>query len=676
MSRQGIRKKIKKEADQLLRKLLSAENISDRENMPTTSSISVSNICDEMVQKNKELSACEIDANSKTNAACSILSDIATSGQKETNTVFDELVQKNKDALHTDSSLRQFLSEWSIKYAISGEAMNELLKKLKSYDTSLPVDVRTLRDTPKNTSIIEMGKGTYFHYGLENCLTDFMYQTEISDDTLNLKLNFGIDGLPLFKSSKKCLWPIMLSISQYESVFLVGVYINVDINQSIDKYSKPNDPNIFLKYLVEDLKNLMENGFIFKNKMYTIDIGHFVCDAPARAFVLNVKSHSGFYCCTKCCQKGEYFERRITFPECSVELRTDESFKNRTQKEHHTKIEPGILESINICCVSQFTLDYMHIVCLGVTKHMLKLWTKKKGKDFSLNSDQILAISKGNVKLSKQFCAEFNRVPRTLDELDRWKASEYRSFLLYTSIIVLKNVLHDSVYTHFCKLHIGLRILCDKNLCSRFNYQAECLLKEYIAEVPSIYGQENLSYNMHSLSHLAEEVVKNGCLDNFSAFKFENFLYKLKKTVKKGSNILAQISNRVVEQSICLQASSKVNFSPILKGKANDNFYTSLKTRKETYSIKEPNNFVEFNGTPHIIRKIYKNSNDILFTCNEVINIDHFFNLEQNLSQSLGIFKSEQYTYSDVDIELAVFCIKRKYVRFQFENLSVFVPLL
>lgn len=120
-------------------------------------------------------------------------------------------------------------------------------------------------------------------------------------------------------------------------------------------------------------------GFWFQGKKYEIEIGHFVCDAPARAFLLNVKSHSGFYCCTKCTQKGEYFQRRITFPDTSAEQRSDQSFKNRTQPEHHTKMNPLILESVGVGCVSQFPLDYMHVVCLGVTKHILKIWTKKRG---------------------------------------------------------------------------------------------------------------------------------------------------------------------------------------------------------------------------------------------------------------------------------------------------------
>lgn len=229
----------------------------------------------------------------------------------------------------------------------------------------------------------------------------------------------------------------MVSIANYLSVFVVGVYVTVDSNNLTDKFSKPHDPNEFLNYLITDLKYYKESGFVFKNTQFEIEVGHFVCDAPARAFLLNVKSHSGFYCCTKCNQKGDYYKKRITFPPCDAALRTNDSFKNREQKEHHTKQELLLLESINIGCVTQFPLDYMHVVCLGVTKQMLK----KRGEDFSLTNNQISMLSDNNIALYKQFCSEFNRVPRTLDELDRWKATEFRSFLLYSGIVVLKDVL-------------------------------------------------------------------------------------------------------------------------------------------------------------------------------------------------------------------------------------------
>ncbi|KAI8114813.1 hypothetical protein CVS40_12868 [Lucilia cuprina] len=404
ISRQALRKNAKRKAQQLLKKLLGTNHENANANLSQESIPSCSSTNERSIENIDEILLIGNDTNENVN-----------------------VIEK------TDNDLRKFICEWSVKYGICVEAMNELLKKLREFDNTLPLDIRTIRGTPRKTEIIEMGKGSYFHYGLENCLTDFLYENELSDDITDLTINFGIDGLPLFKSSKKCLWPIMIN----------------------------------------DLSNFLEFGFIFQNKTYNINIGNFICDGPARAFLLNNKSYSGFYCCTKCDQKGEYFKRRITFPLCPAEPRTDESFKTRVQKEHHTKLETLDLETFGVGCVSKFPLDYMHVFCLGVTRQVLKLWTKQKGNTFTLDKDKILAISNGNIKLYKQFCSDFNRVPRTLDELDRWKATEYRSFLLYSSIVILRNILSDCVYNHFCKLHIAIRILCNDKLCQQCNSKAD-----------------------------------------------------------------------------------------------------------------------------------------------------------------------------------------------------------
>lgn len=136
-----------------------------------------------------------------------------------------------------------------------------------------------------------------------------------------------------------------------------------------------------------------------------------------------------------------------------------------------------------------------------VMKNLLKVLAKIKIREFRLNADQTATISSQNVP--NYF--EYNRVPGTIDELVRWKASG----LLYCSIVVLKNVVSDSVYNHIIKLLISIQILCDKRMCIKFGKDAERLLIEFIFELSSIYGQAHLTYNAHPLSliHLSNDVL-------------------------------------------------------------------------------------------------------------------------------------------------------------------------
>lgn len=65
---------------------------------------------------------------------------------------------------------------------------------------------------------------------------------------------------------------------------------------------------------------------------------------------------------------------KMTFPKTDAELRTDTSFMNRTDEEHHKGVSPFV--ALNIGMVTHFPLDYMHLVCLGVTWRFLLLLMK------------------------------------------------------------------------------------------------------------------------------------------------------------------------------------------------------------------------------------------------------------------------------------------------------------
>ena len=61
---------------------------------------------------------------------------------------------------------------------------------------------------------------------------------------------------------------------------------------------------------------------------------------------------------------------RMTFSEIDAPLRTDENYRNRVNREHHTGRTP--LKDLQVNLVAQFPLDYLHLVDLGCTKKILK----------------------------------------------------------------------------------------------------------------------------------------------------------------------------------------------------------------------------------------------------------------------------------------------------------------
>lgn len=97
-----------------------------------------------------------------------------------------------------------------------------------------------------------------------------------------------------------------------------------------------------------------------------------------QVFVLKVKGHSGFFSCTRCQIEGEYLENRLCFPYnesiTQPSLRTHDAYVQQTHEEYHNSSDvPCLSESPNFNIVSNFSLDYMHLVCLGAVKKIIIL---------------------------------------------------------------------------------------------------------------------------------------------------------------------------------------------------------------------------------------------------------------------------------------------------------------
>ena len=148
-----------------------------------------------------------------------------------------------------------------------------------------------------------------------------------------------------------------------------------------------------------------------------------------------VKQHGGYYACTHCAVKGNRELKSMSYDEVNSNLRTDESFRNTEQPQHHTGKSP--LEQLDIDMVMSCPFDYMHLVLLGVMRKLLNIWLNKFPHKIS-NSGKNL-INDGLLKSRRFLPLEFHRRPRGLNHIDRWKATEFRTFLLYVGYIVLKD---------------------------------------------------------------------------------------------------------------------------------------------------------------------------------------------------------------------------------------------
>nr|CAI5820522.1 unnamed protein product [Callosobruchus analis] len=462
---------------------------------------------------------------------------------------------------------------WIIKNrsSLSHSSINDLLSILISYGFNFPKDTRTLLDTPKTCKLSSIAGGEYKHFSISQSLKKLL-KNNVNFSATTIKVEINIDGLPLTKSSTSQFWPILMLVDydgcQSHNPFIVGLYHG---------YSKPTNIDEYLREFISEFKGIEKQGLYLDN---------------------GIKGHTGYSSCTKCTQEGEYINGRVIFPELNAPLRTDETFCNKVDEEYHQWLSP--FEELSIGLVTGIPLDYMHLVCLGVMKCLVLFWIK--GRQDVRISNNFLPNMQDNInKIKKHLPKEFARYPRSLTEVDCFKASEFRQLLLYTGPYILANLLSKTQYIHFLTLHVAI---------------PSDLLNYFVCHFGDLYGQY-VSHNVHNLIHLPNDCRRHGCLDNISSFKYENILYKMKKMVKCSRYPLQQIVNRFEE--IEMLKTPHKNIGPKLEsalqfGKSDDkDCYKRLVLKNLILTTSEKDNCVILtDSTAVVVDCIYKDKQNMI----------------------------------------------------------------
>ncbi|XP_065213071.1 uncharacterized protein LOC135840511 isoform X1 [Planococcus citri] len=435
---------------------------------------------------------------------------------------------------------REKLKVWAVKHRVTRSTGNDLLEIINSsvpIAECLPKDFRSILGTRSNQidyNLETLKNGNLAYFGIQNVLNSAKDPSAFFDlcsSTIEIIIN--VDGLPLAKSSTVQAWPILAHVQNFE-VFMVAIFIS---------NSKPDDSNDFLKKFVTEVTQLYDNGLCVREKKYSFKLKAICADAPAKAFLMNLKGHTGFHSCVKCRVRGRTCENRTYFKDLNASKRTRDDFE-KCENNPFCHTRSLLMDVPNFDPINMVPYDYMHLLCLGIMKKLIELWMqsiprisrrvlKKTPKD----------ILNNRLKTVANFCpVEFVRHPRSIDEYKRWKATEFRTFLLYYGTAVLIGVLPTEKLKHFQHLQFAIRLLF-KNKIDR----AQEIIQKFVSTFSTLYHKSLINHNLHGLIHFAEDCRVFGSPDSFSAFPFENFLSVIKKLFRSGNAPLMQIINRYSE---------------------------------------------------------------------------------------------------------------------------------
>lgn len=277
---------------------------------------------------------------------------------------------------------------------------------------------------------------------------------------------------------------------------------------------------------------------------------------------------------------------------------------------------------------------------------------------------------------------EIHRSVRDLQCISFWKGSEYRSFLLYFSIVVLKSHTPEDEYNNFLRLYCATRI-CYTDKYKAYIEIAQKWFDNYIEGCVNMYGEHSISSNVHNLTHVVNDVKEFGCLEHISTYPFENMLQSIKLKVKQKNMPLQQITRRLIELSSTIASKPDMNSSAISSSQV-----------KYAYSVNGKQIFREIITDYFILSTRKKSDSWFLTAAGDIVlmiyatidceNISvHGTILKSKLnyftfpisSKYLDIYQSDGQTSSDI-VEYSLQSIKAKLICLPIDQSYVFIPLL
>lgn len=253
------------------------------------------------------------------------------------------------------------IRKWAVMNPpIPHSRLEGLLNILRNDYSNLPKSAKTFLGTNSATydieNFIENVDGQFVYFGITGNLKKTI--NPAVHEVNSIELIFNVDGIPLFKSSSKEVWPILCKVFNHPDVyapFAVAIYCGD---------GKPRNVHRYLEKFVEEINELQRHGFFLGEQHFDVNIKAFICDRPARSFLKCIINHGGFYACERCTVRGNRKENRTIYSATLGEPRSDATFRAQTNSHHHHGISPLTRIEPPIDFINHFVLDSMHLVFL------------------------------------------------------------------------------------------------------------------------------------------------------------------------------------------------------------------------------------------------------------------------------------------------------------------------
>lgn len=144
----------------------------------------------------------------------------------------------------------------------------------------------------------------------------------------------------------------------------------------------------------------------------------------------------------------------------------------------------------------------MHCVLLGIQKGLTDFFcnTQYSNRKFYISNKKRKLLNGRILALKPN--SEVVRKPRSLAQRSKFKASEFRSMLLYYFPVCLPGCVPDEFVKHVRLLSSAVYILLKSTITRLEVDEAEKMLFRFVERHQKLFGKESMVMNVHLLKHL------------------------------------------------------------------------------------------------------------------------------------------------------------------------------
>lgn len=282
------------------------------------------------------------------------------------------------------------------------------------------------------------------------------------------------------------------------------------------------------------------------------------CDLPAKSAVQGLMGHSGHFACGYCLNPGFSMKNKnndktsyIRYIKSSNDddIRTHESviqiykkLKPNSSPINRIKSVSCMIAARRFHLIHGFAIDIMHCVYLGIVKRTVNLMLDSKNhrEPYYIKKPNQVILSNRLVKLKPP--SNILRRPRSLFQRNDFKANEFRGLLLYFLPLALNGLLDSKYIKHFQLLSSGIYLLSKSSVSKDDIVIARSKLNEFADKFETLYGKTNVTLNLHTCRHVANDVEHLGPTWTHTAFAFEARNGIVAKANTCNDNILHQLA--------------------------------------------------------------------------------------------------------------------------------------